>query len=329
MSAISIVCCTDHNFIMPTGVMMKSVCLTNNPDSLWFHVIVNETVKEEDKKLLGQTVDGAKVSFYKFPHSLFTQFPRIGLKGVHVSEATYYRLFLADILPKDIDRAIYLDGDIICCGSLKDLWNTDLGENAIAAIDDGDEGNYLIYNRLHYPPQYGYFNAGVLLLNLSWWREHNATKMFMDYIREHGDRILLHDQDVLNAVFYDKHLRLPFKYNVEPCYYFAPENIRVDYWRYEKEIVEAQNNPVLLHFSSLPKPWVVECDHPFKDKWLAVYHQTPWGRLPLSHSSKGWKKMVHKAMIKIGLLPPPHYHSRRSGLRSRKLGTSLIRKIGG
>ena len=35
--------------------------------------------------------------------------------NAHVSEATYYRLFIEDYLPSEIDNFLYLDADIICC----------------------------------------------------------------------------------------------------------------------------------------------------------------------------------------------------------------------
>ena len=39
-------------------------------------------------------------------------FPK--LEGAHVTEATYYRIFISEILPKEIKTITYLDADIIC-----------------------------------------------------------------------------------------------------------------------------------------------------------------------------------------------------------------------
>ena len=48
---------------------------------------------------------------YKFDKKN-TNFPN--LEDVHVSEATYYRIFLDDYLPKNLENIIYIDSDIIC-----------------------------------------------------------------------------------------------------------------------------------------------------------------------------------------------------------------------
>ena len=46
---IHIVACLDHGFVMPTGVMMYSVCV-NNPDvDINFHLIVDESVTADDR----------------------------------------------------------------------------------------------------------------------------------------------------------------------------------------------------------------------------------------------------------------------------------------
>ena len=41
---MDIVACTDNRFVMPTGVMIQSVCV-NNPDvDIVFHIIVDDSV---------------------------------------------------------------------------------------------------------------------------------------------------------------------------------------------------------------------------------------------------------------------------------------------
>ena len=36
------------------------------------------------------------------------------LKNKHVSEATYYRIFISEYLPKNLEEIIYLDSDVFC-----------------------------------------------------------------------------------------------------------------------------------------------------------------------------------------------------------------------
>ena len=57
-----ILCCADHNYIMPTGVMICSVCENNKDSEIVFHIVSDSSVTKEDKESLkanGHTyVDG-------------------------------------------------------------------------------------------------------------------------------------------------------------------------------------------------------------------------------------------------------------------------------
>ena len=64
---IDIAACTDRNFVMPTGVMMQSVCV-NNPDvDIVFHIIVDGDVTDDDKRDLRDITvpfEGKSIVFY-------------------------------------------------------------------------------------------------------------------------------------------------------------------------------------------------------------------------------------------------------------------------
>ena len=61
--------------------------------------------------LLNKDFDNFNLYIYKFEYSSF-YFPKV--ENRHVSEATYYRLFIDKIIPEEVDRYIYMDADIIC-----------------------------------------------------------------------------------------------------------------------------------------------------------------------------------------------------------------------
>ena len=97
---MDIVACLDKGFVMPTGVMMYSVCV-NNPDvEIMFHLVVDESVTDADRNNLKRTVEsfqGKKVSFYTLESNVFSDYP--ALEGAAVTQGAYYRLFLTEILP--------------------------------------------------------------------------------------------------------------------------------------------------------------------------------------------------------------------------------------
>lgn len=119
----------------------------------------------------------------------------------HLTVETYYRLFISDILPSDIDKVLWLDCDIIVAGDLKELWNEGISDSAVGVVPDFENNNVRVMNRLKYDAAYGYFNAGVLLINLKYWRRENIIPIFTNYISDHYENLYYHDQDVLNYVF--------------------------------------------------------------------------------------------------------------------------------
>lgn len=193
-STLNIVLSTDNNYVMPTGILMCSVCV-NTPCKIAFFVLTGKGFSEKSKSLMQQSVKGydASVVFLPVPENLESLLP-MGKPGQpqYITVATYYRLFLQDILPESIDKVLYLDGDIVCRSSLLPLWNTDIEGKPVAAVYEIENNDHR-YERLCYDEKDGYFNAGVLLINLKYWREHDVQARFFNYLNNHSDRIIYHD----------------------------------------------------------------------------------------------------------------------------------------
>ena len=274
---MDIVACTDNHFIMPTGVMMHSVCVNNAEEPITFHIVT-------DKSVTGSHKDDLRKTIQRFPHKTIAyycvdsgNYAKLPARDEHptITQATYYRLNLAEILPEDIDKVLYFDGDVICRKSLVSLWNTDISQCALAGCPDESETAFEKENHLHLQHWNGYFNAGVLLINLRWWREHNSTEAFFSFISEHGDWIKYQDQDVLNYVFNDHKILLPIKYNLASGFL----TIVVDPGKHLKELEEAIQDPVILHFT-VGKPWTISSRHPYNRTFLKYYSQTIWKDQP-------------------------------------------------
>lgn len=273
-----ILCSTDSNYIMPTAVMMKSVSVNNFDVYVCFHIIIDKSVDLFQKKQLQDVVDKKKhtVIFHTFDETLIDTFPRIGeVKENYITKATYYRLFVTKILPDDLEKIIYLDGDVVVDKPLKYLWEIDMSNYAIAGVTDMSEMIH-DYHRLGYDTKFGYFNAGVLVINLKYWREHNVIENFMDIIINQPERIKLHDQDILNIVFYNRKLVLPLRYNVQSGFLYKPEYQQMDYERYKDELHSAIYSGMIIHFCNEIKPWHKDCKNPLKRKWIKYLKMTKW-----------------------------------------------------
>ena len=303
---------TDNNYIMPTGVLMYSIGI-NNRKSIHFHLIVDEDFTDESKDSLRDIVIkfSNKISFYPFPRDLVKKFP-FGREDQpkQVSIATYYRLFAAEILPKEVHKVIYLDGDMIVRKSMLPLWEIDLDGYAIGAVNDQNEKRHCKSNRLPYPMNVGYFNAGLLLINLDYWREHKCLDMFMQFIEKNSTAILWHDQDVLNSVFYNNKKNVPITYNFQDGFLFLPGKCEyID--SITDEIEKYENDPAIIHYTVI-KPWKLSCFQPMCAVWRFYWRKTKWSKNKLEgeEEARNIKEWIRNILVRYNLFIPKDRYKR-------------------
>ena len=117
---------------------------------------------------------------------------------IYIPRIVTAKLLIPTLLSDDIDKALYLDGDTLILSDVKELYNENI-ENYIASmgIDNGDYADREINN---YPvTQPCYFNAGVILFNLSKWREMNITEQMEEFTKQ-NPKLFYAEQDILNSV---------------------------------------------------------------------------------------------------------------------------------
>ena len=139
----------------------------------------------------------------------------------YYSKSTYYRLFIQNLFPK-IDKALYLDSDIIVNGDISELYFTDIENYLVgAAVEDVMQnvdvfGTYvekaLGINRNKF------FNAGVLVLNLKKFREEKVESRFLKLISEFKFSVT-QDEDYLNVICKDKIKYVEKEWNLSPAVY--------------------------------------------------------------------------------------------------------------
>jgi lipopolysaccharide biosynthesis glycosyltransferase len=285
---MNILVTTDRNFLQHAYVMLVSL-LENNPDDhidlYYIHYDLDRTSIDKFKKFF--SVYNITVTF------LDNDLTKLqGLKAsYHVTHAAYLRIISPDILPEKISRILYLDPDIIVKKSIVDLYNTDLGECYLAAVDNYD----LIAHRkpaLNIPVEYSYFNSGVMLIDIEKFRSGQISRKALDFAKTMDATFDYHDQDALNAVLYDKWVSLHPRWNVHTRVVQienSGHNIR--------EIREAMTDPAIIHFTSKPKPWEYLCNSPFYGEYWRYLRKTPYrGFKPQGFS---YRNLMRKTLLKV------------------------------
>lgn len=300
---MDIVCSADNNYVMPTGIMLTSLFENNKESEIRIHLL-DGGISDVSRTQLTDICNkyNQRIIFYSMDNTLFSDFPmgeEFQVKHINTM-ATYFRLYMTKVLPNDIDKIIYLDGDIIVLDSLLPLWNWQMGNKPIAAVPDPYNNAIKHYNRLRYSQCLGYFNAGVLLVNLKYWRENYCLDNFLYIVYKYRDCLSSHDQDVLNISFKENKLELPIKYNIMPEYLWQIKYNPIS-WEYEEQIKEAQNTPVIIHFTYIPKPWFKDCKNPYKKEFERYRSLTIWKNMKEKKHGNILTNLLHWA-IKILVL---------------------------
>lgn len=233
-------------------------------------------------------------------------------KGHHVSFGAYALYFVAEAF-SDIDKALYLDLDICVLDNLLPLYETPLGDNYAAAVRH-PENAYMHHirkcsNGMLFKDYFeafferkdckGYFNTGILLLNLQKMREDNCASKFIGEMERIGletfkAEIEYHNQDFINSVFYGKTVFLDHKYNINTTgvKVLAKLEKEVDKETFQK-YKKAFNNPAIVHTMGKKKVWdlaTFENNH----IWWECAKETPFYDEIISRKEKAEQSKKNK-----------------------------------
>lgn len=280
----------DKNFVRFCCVTMASAMHNDIPDDICFHIVTGG-LAPADKDVLRRQAEGggAKVCFYTVAPEDLRDY-EVRWEGQRLPKVVFFRLLLASLLPADVEKVIYMDCDMLVLQPLGSLWSTPLEGLALAAVPDAIEPNPEHPRRLQYDEKYGYFNGGLLLLNLRYWRENDIEEKCREYYNKYPERILMNDQDLLNGLLHDRKTFVDIRYNVQEGAYRLPKDKPADW---QPPYMDLLLRPVILHYSSR-KPWQFHCMHPLRHLFFQYQDMTPWkGQHPLSTFGARLHRTLH------------------------------------
>lgn len=140
--------------------------------------------------------------------SPFGQFPGVG----SLPTACLMRLGLPDLLP-DLDKVLYLDGDILVLEDVSALYQTDITDVLVAGVKDIG-----CHRKSSYTRQLSdqYINTGVMLMNLDLLRREHFVERFFEARKNAPKYWQYQDQDVINYCCGNRIRELPPRWNYIP-----------------------------------------------------------------------------------------------------------------
>ena len=203
----------------------------------------------------------------------------------------YARLFIPYFLPASLEKALYLDVDMLVLHDISILWQQDISNFYLAAVPDpriktvdNEWGGIKNYRDFGLQPKTPYFNTGLLLVNLTKWRKDNIASQIIAIIQANKTSANYPDQYGLNVVLANRWLALDSLWN---C--FASEDI---------------SDPYIIHFISRKPIYKTYDNNPrYYRLFYSYLNQTPWqNSKPLGEGKRYLKKItnvLHKILSSV------------------------------
>ncbi len=197
---------------------------------------------------------------------------------LQISRATYLRLIMDEILDRSIARVIYLDIDMIVTGSLRDLWELNLGDRLCAAVADPGVSAHEFAAKYGLSGPGAYFNAGMILFDMPKARAQNILRAALNRLLTARVTYEYADQDALNIVLWGKWLE------VDPTWNFQRKFLYREF-PCHSPLIDRGEDPRIIHFTEAMKPWQKQEWHPLAWLYWKYLLATPFAR-PMRRKEK-------------------------------------------
>ncbi len=296
---IVVVTGADENYAIGLAVTVRSMLEHLSGDSRVLLYVMDGGIADETKSKLMQSWDDDRIDVLWIKPEM-NKLEHLVISG-HLNHTTYLRLLIPDILPLSTKKAIYLDSDLLVRQDITRLWNEPIeGFSALAGQETGAPyvdaevvwrnmpAKYSKvgittpvrnYREIGMNPLSKIFNAGVLVVNVDFWRKHSIPQQAYECLEKHRDFVLFCDQYALNVVLAESWREIDTRWN-QTAHFYTYRSCEES--PFEDSVYELlKNDPWICHFTWKYKPWMEGCEHPFQFEYFAQMQRTHYAGLPL------------------------------------------------
>lgn len=230
---------SDNLYLKHTAVMVASACKAAAPRPIDLYFMA-QGASEQNVAIFSKVVRKYVSSFNLIEEKdQSVREPSAGY--AHVSTAAFGKIKIIAGLPEHVHRAIYLDGDMVVLGDLQSLMEVDLKGNVIAAVENP---GYSGWDRSGISRESGYFNSGLMVIDVARWKADGCTDRVFECLRELEGKRTTADQEALNLAFNKAWTRLDDSWNYQT--HIRPTDATV---------ADVQADARIIHYTGSPKPW--------------------------------------------------------------------------
>ena len=249
----------DENYLMPCKVMLDSFFASNPNEADVTVYLLHSAIPDDKLKELADfcTDFGAELKPIAVDPALFENAPT----SKRYPKEMYYRLLAPMILPREFDRVLYLDPDMLIINPLRPLWELNLyGKTFAAAAHTGLTEMANGINQMRLETEHEYFNSGVMLIDLNAaWKLVNAEDVFA-CVKEKERDLILPDQEVFNILYGRQTMPVDdviWNYDVRNYSKYLIRSTG------KHDLNWVMQNTAVLHFCGKSKPWHEDYKNPF------------------------------------------------------------------
>lgn len=193
----------DDGYIPFLAVAIQSMVDNASDDNKYLIKVLYTNISvENQKKILKYERSNVDIEFVDLNYYIKKVQDKLYTRDYY-SKTTYFRLFIPNLYPQ-YSKVLYLDSDIVILDDIAKLYNTDMGDNLVAAAPDDviqfnkvfQEYVELVVGVADYRK---YFNAGILVMNLDELRKFKFQEKFI-YLLDKIRFSVAQDQDYLNRL---------------------------------------------------------------------------------------------------------------------------------
>ena len=257
--AFNIIYITDTNYVVPMLHSIRSLKQNVDRDKNYVvNVVCDSSVSGDQKRdIESLNSPNVQIKIKNIPAEFEKSLNKISQVN-KVAKCATYKFYLANLF-RELDVALYVDCDTLILRDISQIFNAGLYGRYCAAVRD-----YKVcrtyesaFHRGLVAKYKGYFNSGVMLLNLFIMRRQNVGEQLFKYRIGGVNKFM--DQDALNVVFNGRVNWLNCNWNfIASNLLFKPSDISKFYSvktpATANETIQSPDVKI-LHITGVEKPW--------------------------------------------------------------------------
>lgn len=267
--------CNDY-YIPQTGISIISLCENNKKSENINIYFIGKDVSQENVSILQSITEAYGRHFIHIDFNTLAYDLNISAIGRHI-ETIYTKVFFTRI--EGLEKIIYLDSDTVIDGSLEPLWNEDISDVYMGAVQTFSKMKKFLGMDEFTP----FFNDGMAIVNVDYCRKHNLTEKVLKVIEEYNGNPPTLSEGALNKVCQGHVKFISLRWNcMSGILYFGKLDMKylsskLDQYT-EDDLAESCLHPVVIHYLTAfyNRPWLYPCSHPYKEKYYYYQAKSPW-----------------------------------------------------